>query len=111
MGGFFTALYRRERLVTIAGLAIVVAVCVLVMQRSGDRVMMIDPGGDSILYSGLVFIMWWTMMMAMMLPTAVPALLTDAAIARKWSPAKDSARLQIAFALGYVAIWSAFALA
>jgi len=111
MGGFFTALYRRERLVTIASLAIVVALCVLVMQRSGDRVMMVDPGTDSILYSSLVFVMWWTMMMAMMLPTAVPALLTDAAIARKWSPNEDPARLRIAFALGYVAIWSAFALA
>jgi predicted metal-binding membrane protein len=111
MSGFFASLYRRERLVTIASLAVVVALCVLVMQRSGDRVMMIDPGADSILYSSLVFVMWWTMMMAMMLPTAVPALLTDAAIARKWSPAEDPARLRIAFALGYVAIWSAFALA
>lgn len=111
MSGFFTALYRRGRLVTIASLGIVVALCAFVMQRSGDRVMMIDPGADSILYSTLVFVMWWTMMMAMMLPTAVPALLTDAAIARKWSATEDSARLQIAFALGYVAIWSAFALA
>jgi predicted metal-binding membrane protein len=111
MSGFFTALYRRERLVTIASLALVVALCVLVMQRSGDRVMMVDPSADSILYSSLVFVMWWAMMMAMMLPTAVPALLTDAAIARKWSPAENPARLRIAFALGYVAIWSAFAFA
>jgi predicted metal-binding membrane protein len=111
MSGFFSALYRRERFVTIASLAIVVALCVLVMQRSGDRVMMVDPGADSILYSSLVFVMWWAMMMAMMLPTAVPALLTDAAIARKWSPAKNPAWLRVAFALGYVVIWSAFALA
>ena len=111
MSGFFTALFRHERMVTIASLAIVVSLCAVIMQWSGDRVMMIDAGAGSILYGGLVFIMWWTMMMAMMLPTAVPALLTDAAIARKWSPAEDSTRLQIAFALGYAAIWSAFALA
>src|SRR5439155_3593057 len=111
MGGFFTALFRHERLVTIASLAIVVSLCIVIMQWSGARAMMVDPGADRIIYSGLVFTMWWTMMMAMMLPTAVPALLTDTAIARKWSPADDSARLQIAFALGYVVIWSAFALA
>src|SRR5258708_39128627 len=97
MSGFFSALYRRERLVTVASLAIVVALCVLVMQRSGDRVMMVDPGADSILYSSLVFVMWWAMMMAMMLPTAESELLTDTGIARKRDPAKNTALLRGSF--------------
>ncbi len=108
MSGFFTALFRHERLVTIASLAAVVSLCILIMEWSGDQVMMIDAG--SMPYATLVFVMWWTMMMAMMLPTAVPALLTDAAIARKWSPGEDQATLQVSFALGYAAVWSGFAL-
>ncbi len=111
MSGFFTALFRHERLVTIASLAVVVTLCVALMQWSGDRVMMIDAGAERFLHSALVFVMWWTMMMAMMLPTAVPALLTDAALSHKWSHAESLSRLQIAFALGYVAVWSAFAFA
>lgn len=110
MSGFFTALYQHQRLVTIASLAIVVGLCVPAMQWSGDQAMMTDLAAGRLLYSTLIFIMWWTMMMVMMLPTAVPALLTDAAIARKWSPGESQITLQVAFALGYAAVWSAFAL-
>jgi predicted metal-binding membrane protein len=80
------------------------------MQWSGDRLMMIELSSGALLYVALVFLMWWTMMMAMMLPTAVPALLTDAAISRKFARGEGSAQGAIAFALGYVVIWSAFAL-
>lgn len=108
---FFSSLFHHQRLVTIASLSIVVALCVIAMQWSGDRLMMLDWSAGRFFYALLVFVMWWTMMMAMMLPTAVPALLTDSAVARKWSPREDQARLQIAFALGYVSVWTAFALA
>lgn len=109
-GDFFTSLFQRQRLVTLASLSLVVVLCVFAMQWSGDRLMMLDMGAGAALYAVLVFIMWWTMMMAMMLPTAVPALLTDAAIARKWSPTADQRAHKIAFALGYAGIWTAFAL-
>jgi predicted metal-binding membrane protein len=110
MSGFFASVFEHRRLVTITSLAIVVALCVFLMQWSGDRLMMTDPAGGAALHAALVFVMWWTMMMAMMLPTAVPALLTDAAIVRKFSPAQSQAWTQTAFALGYMAVWSAFAL-
>jgi predicted metal-binding membrane protein len=110
MSGFFSSLFHYQRLVTIASLAVVVAICASIMQWSGDRLMMTDLGSGAGLYAVLVFLMWWTMMMAMMLPTAVPALLTDAALARKFAPMQDSAWTAAAFALGYVAVWSAFAL-
>lgn len=111
MSSFFASLFHYQRLVTIASLAIVVAICVSIMQWSGGRLMMIDLGSGAALYSLLVFLMWWTMMMAMMLPTAVPALLTDAAISRKLAPSQDGGATAVAFALGYVTVWSAFALA
>src|SRR5262245_36524572 len=78
------------------------------MQWSGERVMMFDPSSGVALYAVLVFVMWWTMMMAMMLPTAVPALLTDAAIVRRIAPAQDPAATKAAFALGYIGVWSGF---
>src|SRR5262245_29709290 len=105
MSGFFASLFQYQRLVTIASLAIVVAICISIMQWSGDRLMMIDLGSGAALYSLLVFLMWWTMMMAMMLPTAVPALLTDAAISRKLAASQNGAATAIAFALGYVIVW------
>jgi predicted metal-binding membrane protein len=111
MDSFFASLFHHQRLVTIASLAVVVAVCAALMQWSGDQVMMTDSVSESLAYAGLVFIMWWTMMMAMMLPTAVPALLTDAAIVRKFAPAQDPVWTKAAFAAGYMAVWSAFALA
>jgi predicted metal-binding membrane protein len=81
------------------------------MQWSGDQLMMIDLASGAMLYATLVFLMWWTMMMAMMLPTAVPALLTDAALSRKFAPTHEGVSIATAFALGYVVVWSAFALA
>jgi predicted metal-binding membrane protein len=107
---FFTSLLQRQRLVIITSLSLVVVLCAFAMLWSGDRLIMLDSGAGAFLYAVMVFIMWWTMMMAMMLPTAVPALLTDAAIASKWSPGKDRRLLEIAFALGYVSVWTAFAL-
>jgi predicted metal-binding membrane protein len=55
--------------------------------------------------------MWWTMMMAMMLPTALPALLTDSAISRRFSRVHDPLRSQTALALGYATVWTTFAFA
>jgi predicted metal-binding membrane protein len=107
---FFTSLFHRQRLITIASLAVVVALSAVAMQWSGDVVMMTDAASERVLYAVLVFLMWWTMMMAMMLPSAVPALLTDTAILRKFSRSTNPAIAQAAFASGYVGVWSAFAL-
>jgi predicted metal-binding membrane protein len=111
MISFFASIFQHQRLITIASLAVVVSLCALIMQWSGGRLMMIDLSGGVALYASLVFVMWWTMMMAMMLPTAVPALLTDTAVTRKFSRDERAAWMAIAFAAGYVVIWSAFALA
>jgi predicted metal-binding membrane protein len=107
---FFTSVFHRQRLVTIASLAVVVALSAATMQWSGDVVMMTDAASERVLYAVLVFLMWWTMMMAMMLPSAVPALLTDTALLRKFSPRENPILAQAAFASGYIVVWSTFAL-
>jgi predicted metal-binding membrane protein len=62
-------------------------------------------------YAGLIFAMWWVMMVAMMLPSAAPMLLLFARVHRKananaapWIPAA-------LFAAGYLLAWGGFSLA
>jgi predicted metal-binding membrane protein len=57
----------------------------------------------------LVFVMWAIMMVAMMLPSATPMILTFVALEGTRREARPRARL-LAFAAGYVAIWSGFSL-
>ncbi|HEX8011575.1 MAG TPA: DUF2182 domain-containing protein [Casimicrobiaceae bacterium] len=57
----------------------------------------------------LVFAMWAIMMVATMLPSAAPMLLTFAALSRKLSPPRPRSEL-VAFAGGYVAVWTGFSL-
>ena len=61
--------------------------------RLGDMLMMPTAFvGGAIVYPVLLFVMWWTMMMAMMLPSAAPAILTYGALSRKF--AEKGARLR-----------------
>ena len=55
--------------------------------------------------AGVLFVMWWSMMMAMMLPSAAPAIVIYGTVARKLQPRPHT----FLFALGYAAVWSAFA--
>jgi predicted metal-binding membrane protein len=58
----------------------------------------------------LVFLMWAVMMAAMMLPTAVPMLRTFARMARAQRPETTGDVPALAFALGYLALWTGFSL-
>ena len=58
-----------------------------------------------------LFLMWAVMMVAMMLPSAAPMLLTFAAVARNRRQAERPYVPVSVFAAGYVAIWCVFSLA
>jgi len=98
-------LLSRERLIVLAGLAIIVLFSGRAMIHTGDVLMM--GGQGSFAYAILVFVMWWMMMIAMMLPSASPAILTFAAINEKLEGRGSPAE----FALGYALVWTAFSLA
>ena len=55
-------------------------------------------------YAVLVLLMWWVMMAAMMLPSALPMLLLFARL-------RQGARAEAAFAAGYLVAWGGFSLA
>ena len=61
-------------------------------------------------YSVLMFFMWWTMMIAMMLPSASPMILLYTALIRRTKKAKSIIRQVTSFICGYLLAWAAFSL-
>ena len=62
-------------------------------------------------YVVLVFLMWWIMMIAMMAPSATPAILLFAALKRQGTDQDRVPVLAGAFLSGYLLIWACFSLA
>src|SRR6266851_7760547 len=91
-------------------------------RRSGagvDRPQMAGmPGMDTMMqravwtpgYAGLIFVMWWVMMVAMMLPGAAPMLLLFARVNRT-KKVRDHPYVATGFfAAGYLTAWGGFSL-
>ena len=103
---------RNERWIVLADLVLVAATGLVATLRLGDMLMMPSAFvGGAIVYPALLFIMWWTMMMTMMLPSAAPAILTYGAISRKFAEKGAPAAPLAVFVAGYAAIWTGFAAA
>lgn len=106
---------RRERQITLAGLAVVILLSwtyILTgagtMQEMGGMSMPMSIWPWTAGHALLMFVMWLVMMMAMMLPSAAPAILLYATVARRSPSAPRSG--PALFASGYVAVWGAFSL-
>ena len=59
-------------------------------------------------YAMIVFLMWWIMMVAMMLPSASPTVLIFAKINRQRREAGKAFVAAGTFALGYLLVWGLF---
>ena len=68
------------------------------------------PAVWSFNYSVLMFFMWWTMMIAMMLPSASPMILLYTALIRRTKKTKSIIRQVTSFICGYLLAWAAFSL-
>ncbi|UWQ84662.1 DUF2182 domain-containing protein [Leisingera caerulea] len=62
-------------------------------------------------YAGLVFLMWWIMMIAMMTPSAAPVLLLFTAIKKAGARPAQAPLLSLLFLCGYLLAWGAFSAA
>jgi len=114
---------KRDRLVVMFGLALVVVVAgaytvagvgmdmsALTMTRMAIKVpgMAMQPVGWSTGYALVVFLMWCVMMVAMMVPSAAPMVLIHAAVGRKQEKADRPLAATALFVAGYLAVWTAF---
>jgi predicted metal-binding membrane protein len=115
---------RRDRLVVVAALVAVIVVAwswivlgagtgmsaVAMTQMAGmpDMDMMMERAVWTLGYAGLIFAMWWVMMVAMMLPGAAPMLLLFARVNRA-QKGQDRPYVPTGiFAAGYLAAWGGF---
>ncbi len=130
------AVVRRDRLVVIAVLTVVVVlslayllagagmgVSTFEMTRmaqlgmAGDMseggmagMAMMTPAVWTPSYAILMFFMWWVMMVAVMLPSATPMILLFATVNRKQRESGHPHVATSVFAVGYLAAWASFSL-
>ena len=76
--------------------------------RMNSPIVALQPTPWTVGYLLVVFVMWWLMMIAMMLPSATPMILLFAALTRKRHDAGAPYIGTGLFGCGYLAVWSAF---
>ncbi len=108
---------RRERAITLAGLASLVALAWLYLAHLSREMAdmaamgMAQMGPWTIADAALAVGMWAVMMVAMMLPSAAPMVLVFTAVNRKRRGAGGSRHLETGmFVLGYLAMWGVLSL-
>ena len=119
------AALRRDRLVVVVGLVLVIlGAWVWTLASMG---LPMRPGGMAMAdalgaaaktptawspsHAALVFVMWWVMMAAMMLPSVTPLVLLATALHRCKGRDGRPALIAAMLAAGYLAVWGAFSLA
>lgn len=110
-------LLRRDRVIVVVGLAAVVALAwVYLATGAGMDMSMADMSMDDMpmawspSYAVLLFVMWWVMMIAMMVPSAAPAVLLFATIRRKQEASAYPSVDAWVFVSGYLLVWAGFSL-
>jgi predicted metal-binding membrane protein len=116
---------RRDRRVLVAALVAVIAIAWIwivlgagtgmsaVVMTGGSGMpsmagMAMEPAEWTLGYAGLMFAMWWVMMVAMMLPSAAPILLLFARVNRSERASSRPFVTTGIFAAGYLAVWGGF---
>jgi|APSaa5957512535_1039671.scaffolds.fasta_scaffold16075_5 predicted metal-binding membrane protein len=115
----FEQAVRRDHLVVLTGLISVCGAAWLYIFAGAGMEMGTTPSGSPTVnstrdwtpaYLGLMFAMWWVMMIAMMLPGAAPMVLFFATINRKSGEQGRGHVPTYIFAAGYLVAWGGFSL-
>ena len=106
---------RHDRLIFAGGIAAVMALAwAYLLAGAGMDMSMADMPMDPMpwtpVYAALVFVMWLTMMIAMMVSSAAPMVLLFAALKRKQSATASPLADAWLFLGGYLLIWAGFSL-
>src|SRR5262245_8733923 len=94
----------------VAGIGMNMSALTMTKMAIEMRGMAMQPVAWSASYALLIFLMWWLMMVAMMLPSAVPMVLIHAAVGRKQEKANRALAAKRLFVAGYLMIWMVFSL-
>jgi predicted metal-binding membrane protein len=110
---------KRDKLLVLAALAAVVILAWSYLVLHAAHMSMVAAGHAmmgmmnmpwSAAHFGLTFLMWAVMMVAMMLPSATPMVLTYATVVRRIAQKQSPTASTALFAAGYVLVWSGFSL-
>jgi predicted metal-binding membrane protein len=122
--GLLEAMIRRDRLVLVTGMLVVLALAwgwlvlgagmdmsaIEMTRMAGMDGWMMEQAVWTPAYALLIVSMWWVMMLAMMLPGAAPMLLLFAGVKRKEKAAGSPLMSTGAFATGYLIAWGGFSI-
>ena len=81
---------------------------IAVTAMNAMKKMVLEPASWSINYGILVFLMWWVMMVAMMMPSASPMILLYTALIRKYQKKTNVFSEVSFFVSGYLVAWFIF---
>lgn len=94
---------------TLAGVGMPMSAIEMTQMASKPAMMsMSGPASWSAGYAILMFLMWWIMMVAMMLPSAAPAILTYTSAIRRNRNELRAGLKAFSFAFGYLFAWGVF---
>ena len=99
-------LLRRDRWLVIGALTVVVILAWIYMLAGAG--MSMAPMAWTPGYALLVFLMWWIMMVAMMLPSASPVILLFANVSRRQQALGKPFVPAFFFLTGYIVVWGLF---
>ena len=118
------AVLRRDRAVVVAALVAVITIAwIWILLGAGTAMTTMDmalgsgvsgmagmmvPAAWTLGYAGLMFVMWWAMMAAMMLPSAAPILLLFARVNRNQKAGGRPFVPAGIFTAGYLVAWGGF---
>jgi predicted metal-binding membrane protein len=107
------ALIRRDRLTVVTAVTAVIALSWAYLLAGAGMEMpmaMLTLAAWTSSYAILMFVMWWVMMIAMMLPSAAPMILLFATVNRQRRETGHPHVATTLFVLGYLVAWTVFSI-
>ncbi|MHA1154079.1 MAG: DUF2182 domain-containing protein [Alphaproteobacteria bacterium] len=92
----------------LAGAGMGISAFEMTRMSGGGAMGIMTPAQWSREYAGVMFLMWWAMMIAMMLPSATPMVLLFAMINRKQMEKGNAYVPTVLFASAYLVVWAWF---
>ena len=111
VAGTIAFLIGLSAIYTFAGVGMEMSVLEMTIKGDMKGMEMAAPAAWSGAKFALIFLMWWVMMIAMMLPSAAPTVLLYAAVLKRSDPEAPTPLPAIIFMASYILAWAGFSVA